>query len=102
MGRGVLTKLKWKWQRWSKGYSDCDLWNLDFFYAEIISKTIREFSKDLYGCPEELTMEEWKTILDEIGDGFASYRELTYDDILEKKFDRAMILFFKYFEGLWS
>lgn len=28
-----IRSLKWGWQRATKGYCDCDLWDLDHFYS---------------------------------------------------------------------
>lgn len=94
--------FKWFIQRGRRGYADCDLWSLDHYLAELISKSIIHLRDIGHGYPAEFeSPEEWDAILTEISEGFAQdvFEEETFD---KEKFERALNLFGKYFHNLWD
>ena len=42
--RNFFQKIKYIYQRASKGYCDWDLYDLDNFYLNLLSKSIKEFA----------------------------------------------------------
>lgn len=48
----LVNKIKWKWQKVSRGWSDRDAWNLDYFYADLIERSLREYKENRMGSPE--------------------------------------------------
>lgn len=45
-------RIKWKWQKATRGWSDRDSWNLDYFYADLIERSLREYKENRMGSPE--------------------------------------------------
>lgn len=102
-------------QRGRKGYADCDLWSFDSYLSEVISKALLELRDTAHGYPTDLCekcwgpfeehncrgFENWQAILTEISEGFAQDK-FSSDEFDNKKFDRAMELFTKYFHNLWD
>jgi hypothetical protein len=68
--RNYVREIISLWQRAFRGYSDCDLWNMDLYVAELISKMAHQLADTTYGYPPDLTPAEWRKILHTIGDGF--------------------------------
>lgn len=58
--------FKYAHQRAVKGYCDIDLWDLNAYYTEIISKTLRELAGCHCAYPGGMEPEEWTDILREI------------------------------------
>lgn len=57
-------KIKDFIQRGRRGYSDRDLWNFDYFLADLISKGINELKKDCFSYPLAFRDEvEWANAL---------------------------------------
>ena len=55
--------LKYRCQRFIRGYADEDIWNLDLWFVEAMKKLLPEFIKRNNGYPSDLTEEEWYEIL---------------------------------------
>ena len=117
-------EIKWRWQRSKRGYADCDLWGLDSYLSEWLPKALRQLSKDISGCPQELWDKsnkknqcwKWSKIIREMANGFEAAQDII--DLkyvykggkinekkykkLKSKFEKGMQLFSKYFFGLWD
>ena len=63
--RNFFQKIKYIYQRASKGYCDWDLYDLDNFYLNLLSKSIKEFADKIKSMPYNMTEEEWDGILNE-------------------------------------
>lgn len=61
-------------QRYQRGFSDVDMWNLDCFIADVIAAGCQWYIDNGKTCPWEHDVAGWKAILAEIRDGF-SYRD---------------------------
>jgi len=77
-------EVKWFFQELFKGYSDCDLWGLDYFIVRKLKKPLKAFveynKKHRHGCPPEFfntkyknECQKWHDILDEILWSFEHY-----------------------------
>ena len=67
-------------QRGKRGYSDCDIWGLNYYLADIITNSVRELKEQVHGVPCDIpkkvgekhsfnlkkSIKEWKRILGEI------------------------------------
>jgi hypothetical protein len=114
------------------GYSDQDCWNVNSHLCDIIPPMVRNLKKYNNGCPSDIydvkrknnECWKWKEILEEIAQGFEAAqgiermeyfqfkknKEGSYDNWIDKKkqeqltkkFDKGMMLFVKYFWGLWD
>ncbi|HPI20994.1 MAG TPA: hypothetical protein PKY56_11550 [Candidatus Kapabacteria bacterium] len=114
----VLNKLKYKYQKLTKGYSDEELWNLDYTLAGIIYKYLDAFIKmKRNGYPvnlkegetyndfdEESKSKEWEDKLIKMRDAFYLIKE---DKQYEKDknielIDEGLRLFSENFLSLWD
>ena len=60
--------LKYRCQRFIRGYADEDIWNIDCWFIENMKKIFPEFIKRTNSHPSELTWEEWKELLNTMND----------------------------------
>lgn len=94
-----------------RGWSDMDIWDLDYTFAEFIVPRLKELKKNKFGIitvfendDEKKTMKRWDAIFNEMIEGF----EIVLDDNRwrlidkkQKKVDKALENFVKYFDNLW-
>ena len=101
-------RIKWFFQKITKGYSDADLWCLNYHLAKLINKRLKAFRVGQVGHPCNLTAEGWREILDEM---IWAFDYIIKDDDFgwkpsgdkdEERFDNGMKLFCEYFRGLWD
>lgn len=72
-----IRSLKWGWQRATKGYCDCDLWDLDHFYSWLFVNSLRDFKKNLHGAPQRFydpgadnEIARWEDYIEEMAQHF--------------------------------
>lgn len=58
------------WQRKTRGYSDLEIWNLDYTISKWIVPRLKAFQEGTIGYPPEIEFDEWKNELDEMIFGF--------------------------------
>lgn len=59
----IFKNIKYIYQRAIKGYCDGDLWDLSFFFSELIPDCLEQFSKVTHSHPYDTTYEEWQEYL---------------------------------------
>ena len=59
----IFKNIKYIYQRAIKGYCDGDLWDLSFFFSELIPVCLEQFSKVTHSHPYDTTYEEWQEYL---------------------------------------
>jgi hypothetical protein len=104
--RFFFRKIKWCWQRVTRGYCELDLWDLDHYLARLIANSLCTLSQGSYGCPCEFNgdHEAWKNKLMDIALLFDKVDELDglwvpeRDEIKDKAFSELN----KYFYDLWD
>lgn len=131
LGYNMFNKIKHFIQRGRRGFSDEDVWDFGSYLAEIVPPAVRQLKKG-HGCPSEFYNKErlndechlWHDILEEIAQGFEAVlalnnfnyfrTEKTDDghykqeidqeryDALNKKAERGLELFAKWFQSLWD
>ena len=99
-------KRSWKffWQRKSRGWDDSDLWELDNNITDFILPRLKEFRKKIGSPPTgEMTLEEWKDILNKMIIAFElnDNDETEWTEEEQKKYKEGMFLFAEYFQELW-
>lgn len=107
--KGVFKDLKWAWQRATKGYSDYDRYDIDFWFLKTIVPMLREFNEKTYSHPYNMTPEEWHDIIEEMAQHFEQADKLS-DDYLtgqdwekaEEELHKGMTMFEKYLFNLWD
>lgn len=115
----IPSEIKWFWQRGRHGYSDRDLWSLDVYFADMISKSMVDLIRNLDRYVE--VTPEFKYDLWSIAFGMRLYHnfmtqdtpELCRDDPeyfkkyeereekVKKTLERSIDLFKKHFSALW-
>lgn len=70
---GVRVKDRWddlsyRCQRFRKGYSDSDVWEMRDWFIRTAKPMLRELSVKAYNYPEEIGEEQWREILLEMAD----------------------------------
>lgn len=64
--RDAFYNVKYGIQRWRRGYSDVDLWNLCDWFHEMMGKMLPEIRKRHHGYPVGMTNEEYEGKLDRL------------------------------------
>lgn len=126
----LFKEPKYAWQRVNRGYSDRDLWNVDYALIRIIPPMVRSLKGGISHpgslCEEGKSVEEgnadWQIILEKIARGFEAAGEIgemkfmhkendkvEYDDEAKKveqkmkdEMNEGFKLFHKHFFGLWD
>jgi len=58
-------------ERGRKGYCSEDLWEWDYFFSELIARSLRDFRQNVHSYPTDfVTFEDWLKTLDEMVDCF--------------------------------
>lgn len=88
----IIRKINWFFQKVFRGYSEHELWGLDFHLSKYLLKRIKAFRKlDKYGFPAKLeSMEEWNAILDKI---IFALEFSSFDYGLDEKYKEHEIIF---------
>jgi hypothetical protein len=101
--------MKKKWLKKADKIKGKDLWNLDITLAKLILPRLIAFKKEVGGNPTELTMKEWKEIIDEMIYAMEIVADCKYFDcdvgeefqLQRDRIQRGLNLFGKYFLHLW-
>lgn len=59
-------KLKWRCQRFVRGWADEDTWCIDWWFVETLLPMLKKFKEENNGYPSGLSEEEWDKILDDM------------------------------------
>ena len=115
--------LRYRCQRFKKGYSDCDVWEMRDWFIRTAKPMLRELSTKAYNYPEEADEEQWREILLEMAD-LLEIMDVWDDNVArksagvveddnstetlrrisaekEKAKERFFFLFIKWFYDLW-
>lgn len=84
--------IKRKYQRAIRGYSDCDLWSIKYWFWETFPRMLRDFSKDLHGCPSGMGYEEWLDILERMAITLERSNPDYWEDQLPDDYDRDQLI----------
>ena len=71
-------QFKWAWQRATRGFADCDVWNLDSSILNYLSGTLKQLSETAAGWPgnEQFPKySDWTSFLKEMSEKFAAANE---------------------------
>lgn len=61
------------YQRVTRGWADCDTWNLDGHFANVLAEAVEHLRVNKQGIPIDLTEEQWDGIMKEMVEGFRAY-----------------------------
>lgn len=97
-----LRRSTWYRQRKLRGFDDRETWSLDRTIAKFILPRLIRFRNITPGYPGNLTMEKWKSVLDKIIYSLQSICDEWGGKIIdEKRVNKGINLFGKYFRHLW-
>ena len=113
-------KLKWRCQRFIRGWADEDTWDIDRWFIKTLSPILKKFKENNDSHPFKLSEEEWDTILDNmiyylegmneegaVNQLYGEGANLTVDDYKEisnhmaTSKEKFFELFVQYFYDLW-
>ena len=108
----MYRKIKYLYQRLTRGFSDEEVWEVDVTFANWIVPILKEFRKVMHGVPNGLTENSWRNIINKMIIGF-EIMSLKDEGILlkftnpnlekenQEKMDEALCLFKIYCQSLW-
>lgn len=64
--KNLPRNIKWFFQRGIRGYADCDVWDIDYWFLNTIIPMLKQFNKTKHGYPGNITAEEWDKIIDKM------------------------------------
>lgn len=104
-----IAKVRRFIQRGKRGYADEDVWNLEYYLADVISASVMHLRHHNMAYPSDLTPEEWNATLEKISHGFKAAADFCDGGIpmetepqMLSELDVAMDLFKKHFFNLWD
>ena len=59
-------KMKFVWQRVTRGWSDEDTWSLDYTFCKWMLPRLKRFKKIANGYPDHMKPEEWDATIDKM------------------------------------
>lgn len=102
----LYDEAKYFIQRGRRGYSDRDVWSVDWFLTSIMPGMLRQLKKTTHGAPIGLGMKRWHRKLDKMAETFEIARKVQdyHKDSrkLHTQFKHRMKDFAKYFFNLWD
>jgi len=78
-----IKKIKWFWQRGTRGWADCDCWDMGYYLAKIIVPMLKHLKKNKIGYPgygKASTSEKWDALLNEMVEAFEAAKRVIDDD----------------------
>lgn len=116
--RRIKRKIRFFYQKVTRGFDNSDLWSLDHTIIEFIYPRLKAFremntgsvplshdpTKINDGIPDALSSEEWNAILDEMLLGFKLVAESDLYPLLDehKIVEKSFNLFHEWFFDLWD
>jgi hypothetical protein len=99
--------IRYMYQRWTRGWDDSEMWSLDHSLAKLILPRLKRFQEVQGGYPASMENQEWKDIINEMVWAFQWYADgkqwgcepTQAQD--EKRADKGLQLFAKYYGHLW-
>lgn len=117
--RRFFRSFKYAYQRATRGYSDMDLWDLDYFYLTLFYTSLKDFRLHFTGYPGDMKDEhEWEDYLQKMEEYFYNADEMNAekihfsDDIVkdtmardkycQEQLEAGMKMLTERFFGLWD
>ena len=104
----MIRKIKFFFQRLTRGWDDSDTWSLDYTIAQFVLPRLKRFKELNIGAPSDLTEETWDEILDKMIKAMENTIKQWDEDLTEEETEKMWEeteeghkLFGEYFSGLW-
>lgn len=99
-------KIKFIYQKLTRGWSDDETWSLDYSLAKLIAPRLKRFKQIICGHPHNMEEKEWHQDLDKM---IAAFEFLGSEDRWSFDLDQKKMLevqegidlFAKHYVGLW-
>jgi hypothetical protein len=125
-------KIKYAYQRVSRGWDDTAVWSIDWYLSKLIPQLVKRLKDNKIGYPmemyegmtpldeggwtyskedDEAAAQKWQGILQTIIDGFEASKRIQEEHLwskspeyaeLDAKFEKGFELFHKYYFNLWD
>ena len=96
-------KIKWFFQRLFRGWSDAELWDLQYHLAKYIYPRLKAFIKSnrmgYLNLDGKSTSRQWEDILRKM---LESFKKVSGGNFIEEDVQEGLELFGKYFLALWD
>jgi hypothetical protein len=103
--RNLKRKMRYWWQRRTRGWDDSVTWSLDAEIARFVAPRLKRFKELNNGHPCDMTAEQWDEIIDKIiwTMEFCGSEEscCNPDTSLYERADEGLKLFGQWFRHLW-
>lgn len=64
--KDIPYKIKWFIQRGKRGYSDCDIFDMSYWFIQVIVPMLKQLKETKHGYPCDMTEKEWDNQLDKM------------------------------------
>jgi hypothetical protein len=94
--REPFLRLKWAYQRITRGYSDFDCYDLTQFYGELIGESLAHFSANIHSFPindHYSTFETWQEALSSAADDFKIIKQYEVDNGKVQSYIKRKVMF---------
>lgn len=117
----VFEDFKRRWQCFKRGYSQIDVWDIDWWFIRTVKSMLEDFKSVHWGHPTGITDDEWESILEEMINHLELMDEINaikslgltletfscedykkVNDIMTENKERFFELFSKWFYSLWD
>ena len=100
----IRRRIKFCYQRLTRGFDDSELWSLDVTIAEFILPRLRVFRDYHNGYPHELDSNQWDSTIATMVEAFEHVVSDDYYSLenYKEKVEPGLKLFAKYFCNLWD
>lgn len=79
--RDIPRNIKWFIQRGIRGYSDQDIWGIDYWFIKTIIPMLKQLKETKHGYPCDMTEEQWEKELNKM---IHCFEEIDEDKCSEK------------------
>ena len=99
-----VDSVRHQYQRVTRGYSDADVWNFDYYLSEVIQGGCQWLREKGIGHPSNMTEQEWASILSQIEKGMKLSRKFDLGRTVEENLEiqKAWQLVAQHHEDLWD
>ena len=102
----IPRNIRYTYQLWTRGWCDCETWNLNRSIAKNILPRLKAFRRVTMSYPPDTTEGRWDLILAEMIEGFEIVAdEERFHSMNEKDLEKvkhSLDLFRKWYLDLWS
>ncbi len=103
--RRMKQKIRFFFQRLTRGWDDSELWNLDHNLSKLILPRLKIFRQFHLTYPHGMEYEEFNAIVDKMIYSFeylSTDKAYDFNPEEDKKVQEGLELFAKYFRALWD